>query len=82
MKFPSFADTRAWTSTVATGPDASWSLITTAADYGRFVQAAVLRSEGLAEATALAWTRMRIQVSRGEIVRLTRAPEDLAPDLG
>ena len=60
---------------------ASYSLFTTASDYGVFV-AAVLRGARLEERTWREWLTARVMVPKDEIVRLMGPPEETEPDIG
>jgi CubicO group peptidase (beta-lactamase class C family) len=64
-----------------TAANASYSLFTTAGDYGAFV-AAVLRGARLEERTWKEWLTARVMVPKGEIVRLLSPPEETEPDIG
>ncbi|WP_458763771.1 serine hydrolase domain-containing protein [Cupriavidus basilensis] len=60
---------------------ASYSLQTTAGDYGAFV-AAVLRGDGLSASTWQQWLTASVMVPKGEIVYLDGAPAATEPDIG
>lgn len=60
---------------------ASYSLHTTAGDYGAFV-AAVLRGDGLRGSTWKQWLTASVMVPRGEIVRLDSKPSATESDIG
>lgn len=61
--------------------NASYSLQTTAGDYGAFV-AAVFRGEGLRPSTWKQWLTASIMVPDGAIVHLDREPAATEPDIG
>jgi CubicO group peptidase (beta-lactamase class C family) len=65
----------------APAPNASYSLKTTAADYGAFV-AAVLRGDRLKKQTWRQWLTAHVMVPQGAIVQLDSAPMATEPDLG
>lgn len=60
---------------------ASYSLQTTAGDYGAFV-VAVLRGDRLNPSTWLQWLKASVMVPKGEIVRLSAEPTETEPDIG
>ncbi|EHP40042.1 beta-lactamase [Cupriavidus basilensis OR16] len=60
---------------------ASYSLLTTAGNYGAFV-AAVLRGDGLRASTWKQWLSASVMVPKGEIVYLDGAPSATEPDIG
>jgi CubicO group peptidase (beta-lactamase class C family) len=62
-------------------PSASYSLKTTAGDYGAFV-AAVLSGQRLNESTWRQWLTAAVMVPQGVIVLLEGAPTALEPDIG
>lgn len=60
---------------------ASYSLLTTAGDYGAFV-AAVLGGERLDECRWRKWLKAIVMAPKGEIVRLAGPPSETEPDIG
>lgn len=62
-------------------PNASYSLKTTAGDYGAFV-AAVLRGDRLNERTWRDWLTAAVMVPQGAIVQLDSAPKATEPGIG
>jgi CubicO group peptidase (beta-lactamase class C family) len=65
----------------APAPNASYSLKTTAGDYGAFV-AAVLRGDRLKEETWRQWLTAAVMVPQGAIVHLDAGPTATEPDIG
>jgi CubicO group peptidase (beta-lactamase class C family) len=61
--------------------NASYSLFTTASDYGSFV-AAVLQGARLDEFRWKEWLTASVMVPKEQIVRLNRPPEETEPDVG